>query len=139
MEPRIQEYQPDGWEKAYAKLFWVIVAGAAAVCGYAFASGMVEAIAESHERGTLATDAARVSLPVSVVAGLWLIGRWKSAAINGFLKRGRLHVFLYFCVVGTVLYFSFAFAHPRFLSWEYRIWPLMYAGVMAALAKPESS
>jgi hypothetical protein len=135
--------QPERWERAYSKLFWVLFA-----CGVAFAvyldlKDWVIGLEQARERGALGAVLLRTgvrSLPLVALIGLSFYLRRFRSLVDRVLSRGRIFLFIYDFVILFSAAAATGFLNRSFWSWYFLlVMPLGFAGAHAIFAEQPST
>lgn len=139
VDPEIEKPQPEGWERAYSKLFRVLFACGVAFAAYLYLKDWVIGLAQARERGTLGAELLRTGvrlLPLLAVFGLSSYLRRYRSMIDGILSKGRIFIFIYNFAIFFSVTAALGFLNRSFWSWEFLL--LMPIGMASgyALAQP---
>jgi hypothetical protein len=140
MEPHSSEYQPDPWERAYAKLFRVLFACGVAFFAYLYLKDWVIGLEQARARGMLGAELLRSgirSLPLLALIALSFYLRRYRSAIDRVLSKGRIFIFIYNFAVFFSVTAAFGFVNRNFWSWSILLlMPLGSAAGYAIFAEP---
>jgi hypothetical protein len=133
IEERTQ--QSKRWERAFSKLFWVLVA-----CGVAYSlKDWVIGLAQARERGTLGAELLRTgirSLPLVAVIGLSFYLRRYRLPIDRVLSKGRIFMFIYEFAIFFLAAAAVGFLDRSLWSWGFLlVMPVGYAAAHAIFAE----
>jgi len=135
--------QPEPWERAYSKVFWLLFACGMAFAGYLYLRDWMVGLDEARERGTLGAELLRTgvrSLPIVALIGLsFYLKRFRSP-VDRVLSRGRIFLFIYDFVILFSAAAATGFLNRSFWSWYFLlVMPLGFAGAHAIFAEQPST
>jgi hypothetical protein len=144
VDPEIEKSQPEGWERAYSKLFRVLFACGVAFFAYLYLKDWAIGLEQARERGDLGAVLLRTgtrSLPLVAFTVLLFYLKKFPLPIDRVLSKGRIFLFVYDFVIFFLAYAAVGFLAPSFWSWSFLlIWPLGFSAVHAIFAEaPRSS
>lgn len=139
VDPEIEKSQPEGWERAYSKLFRVLFPCGVAFFAYLYLKDLAIRLEQARERGDLGAVLLRTglrSLPLGALFGLAFYLRRFRSPIDRVLAKGRIFLFVYDFVIFFLAYAAVGFLAPSFWSWTFLlIWPLGFSALHAIFAE----